>query len=141
MSKLCNGCSVERETGEFTPSEWKKKKPVCKLCRQDAYYMKTYGISARRVREMKEEQGDMCPICTKPLPIRFHVDHDHANGQVRGLLCASCNMGLGRFHDNATHLLNAAIYLTKHGTDHVNVDDLVSCIEKLTINPPDGKES
>jgi len=42
---------------------------------------------------------------------RLAVDHDHKNGEVRGLLCHRCNVGLGNFQDNPELLLKAYKYL------------------------------
>ena len=42
---------------------------------------------------------------------RFHRDHDHLTNKLRGLLCLSCNTGLGRFGDNVAWLKNALGYL------------------------------
>ncbi len=39
------------------------------------------------------------------------VDHDHKTGEIRGLLCDSCNNGLGRFKDNPEILASALSYL------------------------------
>lgn len=37
-------------------------------------------------------QGGHCAVCPgKPKTRRLHIDHDHATGKVRGLLCYSCN--------------------------------------------------
>ncbi len=58
-----------------------------------------------------------CPICgilmdwEGPRKYRPHLDHDHISGEVRGLLCHMCNVGLGHFLDNPTTLRSAARYL------------------------------
>lgn len=85
-----------------------------------AWYLKrTYGLSTEQYAAMLALQGNRCGICgsfssgvmTKGGHARWHVDHDHTTGRVRGLLCGPCNVGLGGFKDNPVALRNAAIYL------------------------------
>lgn len=55
----------------------------------------------RYLSELTKQQG-RCKICTKEMKVP-HVDHDHVTGKYRGLLCVSCNNGLGIYekHRNA----------------------------------------
>ena len=77
------------------------------------HLVRRYGIGAREVADMVERQGRMCPICVRPLGDRHHVDHDHVTGEVRGVLCFTCNGGLGNYSDDAARLRRAADYLDR----------------------------
>lgn len=72
-----------------------------------------YGITLEQWDRMLLRQGGRCAICEQPCP-DLHVDHCHATGKIRGLLCGSCNNGLGRFADEPERLRAAARYLVKH---------------------------
>lgn len=56
----------------------------------------TYKIPVGRWFVMVARQGGRCAICELAIhPLALCIDHDHASGSVRGLLCSSCNFGLG----------------------------------------------
>ena len=65
-------------------------------------------------------QAGKCAICniipTKGHGIesKLHVDHDHVTGEVRGLLCQSCNQAMGFMKDSVQTLKSAIKYLEKH---------------------------
>lgn len=61
---------------------------------------------------MRKEQADRCLICKEEVPL--FIDHCHRTGKVRGLLCQSCNSGLGMFKENVANLAIAANYILKH---------------------------
>lgn len=68
-----------------------------------------YGLSADDISELVRHQGGTCAICRiKPA---VHVDHDHATGQVRGILCFACNRGLGKVGDSVEVLRAMIAYL------------------------------
>lgn len=68
-----------------------------------------YGIGQADFDEMLAEQGGVCAICGREDP--QHVDHDHRDGHVRGILCFNCNGGLGQFRDSPVFLAEAITYL------------------------------
>lgn len=72
-----------------------------------------YGLTKSDYETLLDSQGGTCAIC-KEIPPVFHVDHNHKTGKVRGLLCASCNLALGKLKDSAERAAQAAIYLRKH---------------------------
>lgn len=62
------------------------------------------------------EQKGLCAICKEPSPPEgpaFHIDHDHASGEVRGLLCRRCNWLLGHAEDSVDRLNAAIDYLRR----------------------------
>lgn len=68
----------------------------------------------RIVKEkLAEVQKGVCMVCRKPFSTDRvpHLDHCHETGNVRGLLCSFCNMGLGSFQDSILSLENAIKYL------------------------------
>jgi len=79
---------------------------------------------------MFEGQDGRCAICRRPEARRnkygispLSVDHDHATGQVRGLLCARCNSVLNFFED--PEMFNAATeYLRRHSAQEKEVERL-----------------
>jgi hypothetical protein len=127
-SKWCPDCSTVKPLSEFvrnagSRSGWSAYCKPCHNARGKAskdkiggsrtYHLKRrYGISAAEADVMLEEQGGLCAIC-KAAPA-VHVDHDHATGQVRALLCFNCNGGLGQFKDDPMVLYAAAYYVAFH---------------------------
>lgn len=80
-----------------------------------------WGWTPEQYEQALEEQQGRCQICgSTPKPdgikaeSRLHADHDHATGQRRNLLCASCNKGLGLFKDDPELLSVAADYVLRH---------------------------
>ncbi|HEX6312004.1 MAG TPA: endonuclease VII domain-containing protein [Acidimicrobiia bacterium] len=73
---------------------------------------RTFGLTLEDYERALTAQLGRCAICRrKPGTISLHVDHDHRNGKVRGLLCFRCNGGLGQFKENPAQLVRAAEYL------------------------------
>ena len=85
--------------------------------KENAYRIKSlYGITVEEKYNMLLSQNNRCKICKTPFikekkALMPHIDHDHATGKVRGLLCDYCNRGLGAFKDKIANLLRAILYL------------------------------
>lgn len=72
----------------------------------------TYGISREDFDKILAVQGYACAICRDGLTVETaHVDHCHQANVIRGLLCFSCNTGIGKFGDNPVRLRTAAQYV------------------------------
>lgn len=83
--------------------------------RAAAHRRERYGLSDEQYQQMLLFQDGCCAICGKKSSQTLCIDHDHATGIVRGLLCRRCNRGLGFFNDDEALLHIAAVYLQMQG--------------------------
>lgn len=101
------------------------KERFAEVSRRKALKFK-YGISLEEYEAILEKQGHSCAICkTKENGVpgkrrswNWSVDHCHASGRIRGLLCNQCNRGLGMLGDTVESLQKALDYLKKSETSH-----------------------
>lgn len=99
------------------PESWKLEQKKRSL----RHVLRRRGMAESDYQKMVEDQNNLCAICGKAETkikrhqvCRLSLDHDHETGAIRGLLCDSCNRGLGFFGDSTTNLWRAFNYLTNH---------------------------
>ena len=124
LDKRCKQCAYELhdewrrknlpKTREAS-RKWRSENP---RLAKDYKLRSNYGIPLGTYDKMLTEQGGRCAICGATDPGGagdFHVDHCHDRGNVRGLLCHNCNIGIGHFKHDQSLLLKAISYLAKSG--------------------------
>lgn len=118
---VCGGCSPEKRfTYHFNRSQ------VCTDCQYTEWLLaekrphrnsRILGVQGGHwrtlVSKLEAKFGSGCSICHTRKGT-LCVDHIHGTRLVRGLLCHSCNKGLGRFRDDPGLLEKAANYIEKH---------------------------
>lgn len=121
MDKLCRKCNqLKPATSEYFPKHNKTTSGITTPCRdchslqrkQNLRGIYRNAISDEALIDLRETITE-CIICGDNC--RLDVDHDHATGKIRGLLCSRCNRGIGFFKDNPEILLKARDYLEKSG--------------------------
>lgn len=100
--------------------EWRKAHPAkASLLDRRRMLRQQYGLTMEDVERMRADQQNRCLLCLRDFAqLKVCVDHNHATGAVRGLLCAKCNSELGWLETNPGWLERVIIYLaeeTKHG--------------------------
>lgn len=93
-TSFCAGCQSFRDVEDFG-----KGATECRACSSAkahaAMIAKTYDLTPDDYAELLALQGGKCAICrARPISKRLAVDHDHKEGDVRGLLCSRCNHDL-----------------------------------------------
>jgi hypothetical protein len=135
--KKCYVCCEVKEHTEYNKCSKAKDglQHYCRVCsnkkRKDwdledpertkgKYLRESYGLSFSQYAEMRDNQNNKCAICgeeeTRFLK-KLVVDHCHSSGEVRKLLCNTCNHGIGNFKDNVELLKKAIGYLENHQTN------------------------
>lgn len=90
--------------------------------------IRRYGIEPSDFVRMLAEQGGVCAICggRNSRGQDLHIDHCHATGRVRGLLCGLCNRGLGMFRDSVPTLAKAIGYLLDADSESTVAEHIVN---------------
>ena len=103
------------DTEKITLDNARRRERHDPIAGRDAMLKRTYGITLDEYKRRYSEQGGKCGICGDVRPDcgrdGLVVDHCHAEGNVRKLLCTHCNKGLGHFRDNVQRMVKAIEYL------------------------------
>ena len=75
---------------------------------------KTYGISVEEVLELRQKPCGICGSDGDEYKLSNHIDHCHATGKVRGVLCHSCNIALGLLKEDPKLLDKMKEYIHEH---------------------------
>lgn len=136
-SKICRKCGENKPLDDFYRNKMGAdgRQSWCKSCHRtrwgdygsdDAVKERRYEAQAQRkfdvrlgeLKSIRDAQHGKCLGCFADG--KLQVDHDHASGRVRGLLCGNCNKILGLAHDESATLLNLWAYL--EGLTQVTVE-------------------
>lgn len=119
LGQTCKLCQMHKPFVEFgkSPKNLSGFASVCRRCNT----VSLHGITLEHYDFLLQQQEGKCAIC-KELPAKpLAIDHDHSccpgtkscGSCVRGLLCMSCNVGIGNLKENRTILESAINYLER----------------------------
>ena len=128
--RVCRKCCKRKCLSEFPrqPIGREGRHSRCKACitshrqtraskdwHSNWHRLRKYGISSDDYEKMLSVQGGVCLVCggVDGKGKALAVDHSHVSGKIRGLLCGSCNNGLGFFQDSPELCESAAEYLRR----------------------------
>lgn len=117
--KWCARCQDFRPLTSFPARGGEKRKlgPYCRPCQRsynrERSLLNTFGLTWDEYEFLLACQEDRCYLCRRlPRKTALAVDHNHKTGEIRGLLCRTCNHRmLGSAQENPDLLRKAADYL------------------------------
>lgn len=100
--------------GPRCATHWREKQKAVKAANHEKRVQQTYGLEKGEYAQLYQFQGGLCALCRRATGAsrRLSVDHDHATGDVRGLLCRPCNTLLGHARDKVAFFRRCIHYLT-----------------------------
>ncbi len=128
-SGVCKECSRERSRAYYRknrekilslqqePQRWNRNKAL----NYRGHLKRTYGITPEQFDAMFAAQDSRCAVCRAAEPgsklNRWHVDHCHDTGTVRGILCAQCNVMIAMSREDSSILEAGIRYLAEEVVD------------------------
>ncbi len=101
--RFCDDCGRERDKSSS------RKHSRLAYHKKGGRYVR-YGLTEEEFKSLHEVQGGACAVCRR-ISKRLCIDHCHETGRIRGLLCYSCNSGLGQLGDDPELLERGVAYL------------------------------
>jgi hypothetical protein len=122
LASACKSCTLKIQQNGNYRLRYKERDPEGVTAEKRRRHIKRmYGVTPEWYDAMMVAQGSACAICEQPETVtRFGklkllaVDHDHATGKPRGLLCQGCNQGIGHLGEDIGRMEAAAQYLEAH---------------------------
>lgn len=114
MNKICQKCEGSKPLTSFNLHSTRKdkKQAWCKDCQSKDNRFRAYGKTSEELNQLFLDQNKQCALCGITNPTgRWHVDHNHQTGVVRGILCHSCNIKLYPLENDLIWLEKAQEYL------------------------------
>ncbi|MDQ0809901.1 hypothetical protein QFZ63_001615 [Streptomyces sp. B3I7] len=136
-TKKCNKCGQTKPASAFHKKDAGRRRTTCAECwnkrrrdrganrrrgrketaeqRRARLLLSAYSLTPQQYTALLEAQDRACAVCRQaPQPgKRLVVDHCHATGVVRALLCTYCNVIVGIYEN---HHQAAAQYLANYGS-------------------------
>ena len=114
--KTCTKCGIESDNFSKNRTAPDGLQTWCKSCINDQKLVREYGITRGEYDLLLIKQEFGCACCgsthsKRKGHKRLVVDHDHATGEVRGLLCHPCNVALGLLYDDSQLIRTLADYV------------------------------
>lgn len=84
---------------------------------------KNFNITVEEYEILIIKQNNLCALCFQPEKVKtikgkfkkLAVDHCHKTNKIRGLLCYTCNIGIGLLKHDSNLLRKAALYCEENG--------------------------
>lgn len=146
---LCRICNYVKPLDQFIKSKKHRTgyNSRCHTCRRLEYKIahlkQDYNLDYLEYLQMINNQEKSCKICKQTLVLKYNktcVDHCHSTGNVRGLLCNTCNRVLGLFSEDISRFYSAIKYL-KSNIAHVKSLELQGSPEMDNLQPSSVKVS
>jgi len=135
LTKICWNCKKEKPVSEFYKSNTRYYQRECKDCCKAGRSMwwksekgklssantklkRRFGMTLEEYIHLLNKCGGKCEICGAEMSSNNHrlgIDHNHITGEIRGILCNACNVGIANLKEDMSILESAIKYLTRNG--------------------------